>query len=86
MAPLPLRSRRLATGLPDGVYAAIGERYREILAEEGITVDLISTDGAAANLALLADPASHVDAALIQGGVGSAAALPHLRGSRQPVF
>jgi len=69
----------LATGLPGGVYAAVGERYREILAEEGITIDLISTEGTAANLALLADPATHVDAALIQGGVGSVAALPHLR-------
>jgi TRAP transporter TAXI family solute receptor len=79
MAPLPPRSFTLATALPGGVYQAIGERYRAILAKEGIAVDLISTNGTVANLALLADPASHVDAALIQGGVGSAEALPHVR-------
>lgn len=79
MAPLPPRSLKLATGLPGGVYAAIGERYREVLAEQGITLELVSTEGTPANLALLSDPTSHVDAALIQGGVGNTAAQPHLR-------
>ena len=79
MAPLPPRSLVLATGVPSGVYRAIGERYRAILAEKGIAVDLIPTEGTVANLTLLADPASHVDAALVQGGVGSAEMLPHVR-------
>lgn len=79
MAPLPPRSLKLATGLPGGVYAAIGDLYRQALAQEGVTVELVSTEGTVANLALLADPASQVDAALIQGGVGDAASSPHLR-------
>jgi TRAP transporter TAXI family solute receptor len=68
-APLPPRSLRLATGVPGGVYADIGERYKKIFADEGITLDLVPSQGATANLALLADPASEVDAAFIQGGV-----------------
>jgi TRAP transporter TAXI family solute receptor len=79
MAPLPPRTLKLATGVPGGVYAEIGERYRKILADEGIAVELVPTAGTVANLALLADPSSQVDAALIQGGIGDAAALPHLR-------
>jgi hypothetical protein len=76
LAPLPPRSLALATGVPGGVYQAVGERYRAILAEKATVIDLISTEGMAANLVLLADPALPVDAALIQGGVGRAEALP----------
>jgi TRAP transporter TAXI family solute receptor len=79
MAPLPPRTLKLATGVPGGVYAAIGDLYRQSLAEEGVTLELVPTEGTVANLALLSDPASQVDAALVQGGVGDPAALPHLR-------
>ncbi|QEX15113.1 hypothetical protein FRZ44_03930 [Hypericibacter terrae] len=79
MAPLPPRSMKLATGVAGGVYADIGERYRKILGDEGITLELVPTEGTAANLALLTDPKGEVDAALIQGGVGSADLQPDLR-------
>jgi TRAP transporter TAXI family solute receptor len=79
MAPLPPRSLRLATGVPGGVYADIGERYKKIFADEGITLDLVPTEGAMANLALLADPSSEVDAAFIQGGVQGAEPPSDLR-------
>ena len=79
MAPLPPRAMKLATGVAGGVYADIGESYRKILAEEGITVELVPTEGTTANLALLMNPKSEVDAALIQGGVGRADLQPDLR-------
>jgi hypothetical protein len=45
--PAPPRSLTLATGSPEGAYHAYGERYREILARDGITVTLVNTAGTA---------------------------------------
>lgn len=59
----------LASGAPDGMYHAYTQRYKEILARDGVTVEERMTDGAAENLQLLLDPKSRVDVAFAQGGV-----------------
>lgn len=59
----------LASGPPDGLYHSYAQRYREILAEDGVTVDERQTEGAAENARLLLDPKSGVDVAFMQGGV-----------------
>ncbi|HUP06983.1 MAG TPA: TAXI family TRAP transporter solute-binding subunit [Caldimonas sp.] len=66
--PQPPRRVVLATGQPQGAYAQFGERYRQVLAQNGITVELRETAGAAENLKLLGDPNSGVDLAFVQGG------------------
>ena len=58
---------RFAAGIEDGGYWRIAERYRDILAEDGIALDLVATAGSDENAALLASGA--VDAALLQGGI-----------------
>jgi len=70
--PQPPRRVVLATGQPQGAYAEFGERYRQLLAQNGITVELRQTEGAAENLRLLADPNSGVDLAFVQGGAADA--------------
>jgi hypothetical protein len=70
--PQPPRRVVLATGQAQGAYAEFGERYRKLLAENGITVDLRETAGSAENLKLLADPHSGVDLAFVQGGSADA--------------
>lgn len=70
--PLPPRHLVMAGGTPGGVYHAMAQRYRERLAREGIAVEIVSTLGAVANLALLRETPRRVDVALIQGGVGAA--------------
>jgi TRAP transporter TAXI family solute receptor len=62
----------LASGAPDGMYHAYAQRYKEILARDGVTVEERMTDGAAENLQLLLDPKSGVDVAFAQGGVAPA--------------
>ncbi|MGE3706483.1 MAG: TAXI family TRAP transporter solute-binding subunit [Vicinamibacterales bacterium] len=62
----PPRIIRLATGAPDGAYHQFGQRYAAILAQDGITVDLVPTAGSAENLARL--NAGEVMLALVQGG------------------
>jgi uncharacterized protein len=67
--PAPPRRIMLATGRPDGAYHQYGLRYQAELAREGIRVELRPTSGSVENVRLLADPASGVDVAFVQGGV-----------------
>ena len=68
--PTPPKRVVLATGPAQGAYAEFGKRYAQELAAYGITVELRTTQGAAENLRLLADPKSGVDIAFAQGGAG----------------
>ncbi len=61
----------LASGVADGVPHELAQRYREILARDGVTVEERFTAGAAENAALLHDPTSGVDVAFLAGGVSS---------------
>jgi TRAP-type uncharacterized transport system substrate-binding protein len=69
LEPLPEKRLVIATGPDQGAYEAFGQRYRPLLASQGIAVTLRRTAGSAENLALLRDPASGVHAAFVQGGV-----------------
>jgi TRAP transporter TAXI family solute receptor len=58
----------MATGTEGGAYYEIGKRYREILAAQGIDLQLRQTGGSVDNVALLSDPRSGVSIGLVQGG------------------
>jgi TRAP transporter TAXI family solute receptor len=76
--PAPPSSIRMATGSPGGVYFALGEKYKQALAKEGIEVELVETRGSMANLALLTTEKEGVDVAFMQGGIGSKVDAPDL--------
>ncbi len=59
----------LASGSTNGVYHRYAQRYVELLAREGVTVNERLTEGAVENLQLLLDPKSGVDVAFLQGGL-----------------
>ena len=59
----------LASGLKDGVYHQYTQRYKAILARDGVTVDERLTGGADENEQLLHDPNSGVDVGFMHGGV-----------------
>ena len=59
----------LASGLPDGLYHQYAQRYKEILAREGMTVEERMTGGAEDNEQLLHNPKSGVDVAFMHGGI-----------------
>jgi len=65
---LPPRSIAMATGPEGGGYYEIGRQYQELLARNGVELRLVATAGSLENLALLRDPKSGVDIALVQGG------------------
>ncbi len=76
--PAPPSSIRMATGSPGGVYASMGEKYRQALAAEGIEVELVETNGSMSNLVLLTSEKDGVDVAFMQGGIGSQVDAPDL--------
>ena len=59
----------IATGVEDSLYHLYAQRYREILARDGVTLEERVTAGSGENARLIADPKSGVDVAFMQGGV-----------------
>ena len=65
---MPPRAIVMATGPEDGAYYKTGKRYQEEFERAGEGLTRIETAGSLKNLALLRDPDSGVQVALIQGG------------------
>ena len=76
--PAPPDRLVIATGGTGGAYHEFAKAYQTILAAEDVSLELTSTSGSIENLALLADPASGIDVAFVQGGLGDPARQPGL--------
>ena len=74
LQPLPSRHLSMATGPPGSSYAEAGERYREILARDGVKLRLVPTNGAVENARRLSDPGSGVSVGFVQSGTVSGSA------------
>jgi TRAP-type uncharacterized transport system substrate-binding protein len=72
VVPPPQRELVMATGVESGAYHAFGRLYQQTLEAQGIRVRLRTTAGASENLALIRDPNSGVNVALVQGGIADA--------------
>jgi TRAP-type uncharacterized transport system substrate-binding protein len=75
---LPPRTIVMATGAEGGANYEYGIRYRDILAQSGVTVQLLPTSGSLENLARLRDPRSGVVVGFIQGGSTTKKESPEL--------
>ena len=71
--PNPPKTVRLATGPAQSAYANFGQRYAKALAKDGISVQLVATEGSADNLRLLREGA--VDLGFVRGGTADPAEL-----------
>ena len=78
METLPPRTIVMATGAEGGANYELGVRYREILAQAGVTLQLRPTAGGLENLALLRDSQSRVSVGFIQGGTTTKKESPDL--------
>ena len=78
LIPPPPKVIDMATGFPTGLYYQFGERLKTELAQEGVKLDLMTTGGTVDNLALLNEPNSGVDFAMVQGGVADIGKYPKL--------
>lgn len=78
LVPPPPKSIEMATGFPTGLYYQFGERLKTELFKDGVDLQVRSTGGTLDNLALLNDPRSGVDFAMVQGGVAHVNDYPNL--------
>ena len=67
--PTPPKTVVLATGPAQSAYETFGRRYAEALAREGITVELLQTEGSSDNLERLRR--GEADLGFVQGGTGT---------------
>ena len=78
LVSLPPRTIAMATGAEGGANHELGIRYREILAREGVKLQLQSTTGSVENLRRLRDPKSGISVGFIQGGITTKKESPEL--------
>ena len=71
--PAPPRHVSMATGPAGSSNEAIGKKYAEYFAREGITLNLVTTEGSLENVKRLQDPNDPILAGLVMSG----AAAPH---------
>ena len=74
----PPRHIVLASGLEDGLLHQYAQRYIEILARSGVTVEERVTNGPGDNIRLLQDPNSGVDIGFAQGGTSQLFEADHV--------
>ena len=78
LVPPPPKSIEMATGFPTGLYYQFGERLKQEVAADGVSLEVKATGGTIDNLVLLNDPKSGVNFAMIQGGVADISQHPNL--------
>lgn len=84
--PAPPDSLVITTGAADGAYHRYAERYREILARDGVRLDLRTSAGSVENLARLKDDESGVEVGFAQGGLGVLSAAPLADGAEETIL
>jgi TRAP-type uncharacterized transport system substrate-binding protein len=65
----PPHTLTISSGPQGSSFEAIAERYKKILARNGIQLKILPSEGSIDNLNRMSDPKSHVDIALVQSGV-----------------
>jgi TRAP-type uncharacterized transport system substrate-binding protein len=70
--PAPPGKIAMAAGRPGTIFEANAERYRAILARQGVTLEIVPSGGSLDNLQRLSDERSDVDVAFVQGGLAAA--------------
>lgn len=76
--PLP-KKVVIATGSKAGVYFKVAQQYRELLAEDGVELEIRNTKGSVENLDLLRDDTQDISVAIVQGGTNTDSSDKSLR-------
>jgi TRAP-type uncharacterized transport system substrate-binding protein len=70
--PAPPGVITIISGPPDSVFRRTAEKYRKILARNGVNLRILPSEGSLENLEKLNDPSFRVDVGFVQGGVATA--------------
>jgi TRAP-type uncharacterized transport system substrate-binding protein len=76
--PIPPDTLTMTTGMEGGSFVVFAERYRQVLARDGIRVKLLPSSGMVENLRLLSDESHGVDASFVQGAIGKGESAANL--------
>lgn len=76
--PAPPASVKMTTGSQSGGYYAFAQKYKKLLADSGVNLEVLSSAGSIENLQRLQTPGSGVDLALMQGGIADEQNAPEL--------
>ena len=71
--PAPPDTITITSGAEGSTFANHAERYRKILARQGVTLKVLPSQGSLDNLKRLADPKQKVDIGFVQGGLAGLA-------------
>src|SRR5450830_411367 len=69
--PAPPTTITIVTGPKDSNFWNTAEKYRQILARDGVTLKVLTSEGSLDNLRKLSDPDVDVDIGFVQGGVAA---------------
>jgi TRAP-type uncharacterized transport system substrate-binding protein len=67
--PAPPDTLTISAGPVGSSFWTAAQKYKTILARNGIKLNVLASEGSADNLKRLTDPASHVDVAFVQDGI-----------------
>lgn len=67
--PAPPDTITLTSGPAGSIFSTTAEKYRKILARNGVTLKILPSQGSLENLKRLTDPSFEVDVGFVQGGV-----------------
>ena len=70
--PIPPHTLTMTTGMEGGSFVVLGERYRQVLARDGIQLQLLASSGSIENLTRLKDESKAAEVGFVQGGIGKA--------------
>ncbi|WDD96516.1 C4-dicarboxylate ABC transporter substrate-binding protein [Burkholderia sp. FERM BP-3421] len=68
--PSPPSSLTISAGPPGSTNWLAAQRYKKILAKNGVTLNVLASEGSAANLKRLTAPDDAVDVGFVQSGIG----------------
>jgi TRAP-type uncharacterized transport system substrate-binding protein len=78
LQPSPHKTIVMSVGNDGGTYHAYALKYSEILARQGIRLDMRKSSGSVENYQRLKDPDSDIELGLVQSGIGNARDAPDL--------
>lgn len=67
--PAPPKTLRITAGVPGSSFTTYADKYKAILARNGVTLEVLPSQGALDNLHRLRDPQFNVDIGFVQGGL-----------------
>src|SRR5258706_2371308 len=70
--PAPPDTITITTGAEGSMFRTSAERYKRILARNGVALQILPSEGSLPNLQRLNDSSVHVDLGFIQGGLATA--------------